>query len=79
MTKLTKLALEQINTRLAAENEGLRKQVADLRMDLSIAQSSAPARSTKPAYVMPEWQAQRAQAMAAAKALAMSHGVAVKV
>ena len=36
MAKLTKLALEQINTRLANENEALRKQVADLQLNLEM-------------------------------------------
>ena len=85
MAKLTKLALEQINAALAAENASLRKQVGDLLMDLSYeraahkAQLVAPAPARRAQYAMPAWQVQRAEAMAAAKALAVAGGHVVKV
>ncbi len=79
MTKLTKLALEQTNATLATENAALRKQVADLEMILKLQHNrtaSTPVR-TKPD--MPQWQVDRAAAMAATKQMAMSMGCVVKV
>jgi hypothetical protein len=75
MTKLTKLALEQINTRLAAENEQLRKEVADLRL-LATMQHTPTQRVARH---MPQWQIDRQQAMNAAREMAMRCGAVVKV
>jgi predicted anti-sigma-YlaC factor YlaD len=75
MPKQTKLELTQINSRLATENADLRKQLADAQLKLEML--------TRPTHRvarhMPNWQAERAASMAAARALAMQHGCVVKV
>lgn len=75
MATRTKLELEQINARLAAENAVLRKQVADLTLINEMQRE--PARRV--AAHMPSWQVQRAEAMAAAREMAMRSGYSVKV
>jgi hypothetical protein len=86
MTKQTKLELVQINTRLAAENEALRKQVADLQHTASM--RAAPAiRTLSPeaeaiitsGIRAPQWQQDRAKAMAAAREAAMRTRMIIKV
>lgn len=87
MASITKLALTQINTRLASENEALRKQVEDLQLSVTIAYDEVHAlgeqladlkeRPTKPAA--PQWQQDRAKAMAAAREMAMRVRMTVKV
>ena len=80
MTKQTKLELVQINTRLAAENEALRKQVADLQHDARVAGDIVAHLSTPaPRYVTPQWQIDRAIAMAAARDMAMRTRMVTKV
>lgn len=68
MTKQTKLELVQINAALAADNEALRKQVADLQLVNEM--HATPTRRV--AYHMPQWQVDRAAAMATARAAAMA-------
>jgi hypothetical protein len=69
---------------LAAENAALRKQVADLKLDIEIARQREAmsqriiAAMTKPA-LRPQWQIGRAEAMAEAKEIAMHTGRSVKV
>lgn len=65
---------------LATENAALRKQVADLTLDIEMLrkQQAAPAPRAQRAYTMPAWQADRAAAMAAAKAAAMRMGRVVQ-
>ena len=74
-TKLTKLALEQINARLAAENEALRKQVLDMQLEVEM--HRAPTRRI--AAHAPAWQLERAESMRQARAIAMHTGHVVKV
>lgn len=75
MTKQTKLELVQINARLAAENADLRKQVADA--SILVEMLSRP--TQRVARHMPQWQLDRAAAMAAAKAAAMASRCVVRV
>lgn len=75
MTKQTKLELVQLNARLATENAALRKQVTDLELIVQL--KHEPTRRV--AAHMPQWQIDRASAMAAARALAMSTRNVVKV
>lgn len=75
MTKPTKLELEQINSRLARENEALRKQVADLEMVSRM--TTIPTRRVM--NHMPQWQIDRAVAMAAAREMAMKTRMTVKL
>lgn len=81
MSKLTKVELVSINARLAAENEDLRKQVADLTLTTELlyaAHGTAP-RTQRTQYAMPQWQQDRAAAMQAARAMAMQSHCVVKV
>jgi hypothetical protein len=77
----TKLELQQTNTRLANENEVLRARVAQLEGDIERITSVASAINTvnqaRPGR--PQWQEDRAIAMAAAKALAVGARIVVKV
>lgn len=75
MATPTKLELVQINKRLAAENEALRKQVADLEMVSRM--TAIPTRRVM--NHMPQWQVDRAVAMAAAREMAMRSGRSTKV
>lgn len=75
MARITKLALEQTNARLAEDNAALRKQVADL--ELIVAMQRTPTRQV--AHAMPTWQVERARSMAAAREMAMRSGYVVKV
>lgn len=75
MATPTKVELVQINSRLAAENEALRKQVADLEMLARM--QSIPTRRIMDH--MPQWQVDRAVAMAAAREMAMKTRMSVKV
>lgn len=68
---ITKSELVRINAALAAENEALRKQVEDLKLEVSIHKA--------PGYIAPQWQAERAKAMAAARDMAMRCRFVVKV
>ncbi len=85
MTAITKLALQQANTALAQDNTDLRALVAKLEGDIeritsvasAVNQMPAP-KAARPAYVPPEWQVERAAAMAAARAAAMQSGRCVK-
>lgn len=77
MTKQTKLELVQINTRLAAENEALRKQVADLELINQL--KHTPTQRVARHMPQPQWQVDRAAAMSAARDMAMRCGYAVKV
>lgn len=74
MTRITKDALVRINAALASDNEALRKQVADLELITSMQRTP----TQRVARHMPQWQQDRAQAMAAARALAMSTGHVVR-
>lgn len=80
MTKLTKLALEQINSRLATENAELRKQIEDLKLAAEMAKPSAESYMTTQlaAKLRPEPSA-RLQAMQLAREMAMRSGRIVKV
>lgn len=75
MAKQTKLELVQINAALAAENEALRKQVADLTLIARM--QHTPTRRV--AHAMPQWQLDRAAAMQAAREMAMQTRMTVKV
>jgi regulator of replication initiation timing len=75
MIKQTKIELVQINAALGAENEALRKQVADLT--LIAAMHTQP--TQRVARHMPQWQQDRAAAMAAARNMAMQARIVVKV
>lgn len=87
--KLTKLALEQLNARLANDNAELRVQLANLQHDFAIVKAEFEqqaahiadtlAQHHKPAHVVPAWQAQRAIDMAEARAIAMATGRCIKV
>lgn len=82
MTKQTKLELVQINAALATENAALRKQVADLEHNARIANEIVATLSTPTQRVarhMPQWQQDRAQAMAAARDMAMRTRMTVRV
>ena len=61
--------IEQINLRLCAE----------LTAVTEVASAINTARKDRPGYVMPAWQVERQQQMAAAKAAAMAHHCVVKV
>lgn len=74
----TKLELQQTNARLARENEELRKQVAQLEGDIMRITSVASAINTVN-DARPQWQKDRAQAMAAAKDMAARTRMTVKV
>lgn len=67
MSTVTKLALTQINTRLTNENAELRARVSQLQSDLVNVTSVASAINS-----VPQWQTDRATAMSAAKAEAMT-------
>lgn len=75
MTKLTKVELVQINAKLAADNEALRKQVADLELIHQLKHTP----TQRVARHMPQWQADRAAAMAAARSMAVATRSVVKV
>lgn len=67
---------------LAAENAALRNEVNTLREQLANVTSVASAINTmqrRSAYEMPQWQKDRAAAMAEAKALAVAGHITVKV
>lgn len=67
---------------LAADNAMLRKQVADLTLDLELARAQQVAQTTpsrRVAAATPAWQAERAAQMALAKEMAMRSGRSVKV
>lgn len=72
---ITKAELVQINSKLAAENEALRKQVEDLRMESAMHRTQ----THRVAPHMPQWQVDRAAAMAAARDMAMRANLVVKV
>lgn len=74
-TKQTKLELVQINARLAAENAALRTQVADL--ELIARMHTTPTRRVQ--HAMPQWQQDRATAMALAREAAMASRCVVRV
>jgi hypothetical protein len=74
------LQLTQTNARLAAENEYLRKKVVDLEADIArITEVASALNAPRPSRPMPQWQIDRAEAMAAARRLAMASHVTVKV
>lgn len=77
---ITKLELQQINARLADENTALRAKVATLEGDIARITSVASAvnRLHTP-QAMPQWQKDRALAMAAAREAAMANHCVVKV
>lgn len=77
----TKLELAQTNARLARENEELRARVAQLEGDIERITSVASAINTVNAArpTQPQWQKDRAQAMAAAKDMAQRSRMVVKV
>ena len=89
--KLTKLALEQINARLANDNAELRAQLAGLQHDFAIVKAEfeqqaaqiaatlSQHKAAQPAHTMPAWQAQRALDMAEARIIAMATGRCTKV
>ncbi|HEY4721062.1 MAG TPA: hypothetical protein VII92_04400 [Anaerolineae bacterium] len=89
MTKQTKIELVQINAALAAENAALRKEVADFEMAADLAASmlsratarihALEAQAPRTKRPLEQWQVDRAQAMAAARALAMANHTVVKV
>ena len=68
MARITKIELQQINARLAAENEALRAELSQLRNDLATqaAQAAQPARAERQA---PELSERRAK-LEAVKAFA---------
>ncbi len=70
MPATTKLALQQINARIAQENEALRTRVTQLELDLQISRKATPFGG----QVTP-----RLAAMQAARELAMRTGKIVKV
>lgn len=82
MTTITKLALQQANNALTADNMVLRAQVAKLEGDIeritSVASAVNRMPAPRPAYVPQAWQVERAAAMAAAKAQAIAMGCVVK-
>lgn len=88
--KLTKLALEQINARLANDNAELRAQLAGLQHDFAIVKAEFEQQAAQisntlaqhkahAAHAMPAWQARRAADMAEARAIAMATGRVIKV
>lgn len=82
MSKLTKMELVQINARLAAENDALRRQVADLEHNARVASELVAHLSTPTQRVarhMPQWQQDRAAAMHAAREMAIHTGRVVKL
>lgn len=68
---------------LRTKCEMLRAQNLQLSTELenvvSVASAINTARKDRPAYVMPTWQVERQEQMAAAKAAAMAHHCVVKV
>lgn len=83
MATITKLALQQINTQLAADNADLRARVAQLEGDITRITSVASAvNHMRPATAsharMPQWQIDRAAIMAAAREQAIQSGRVVK-
>ncbi len=83
MSRQTKLELSQVNTRIAAENEALRKQVADLQLNVElltakVASCEAPAHRIA-RHTTPQWQIDRMAAMTAARELAMRTRMSIKV
>ena len=56
MARITKIELQQINARLAAENEALRAELSQLRNDLATqaAQAAQPARAERQAPELSE-------------------------
>lgn len=84
MANITKLEQSQIINRLTAEAMALRLQVSQLQADLQRVTEVASAvnsmqRPERSAYVMPQWQKDRAAAMAAAKATALATRSTVRV
>lgn len=79
----TKLELTQINARLATENAALRMRIAELEGDIERITSVASAVNTMHtaprAMSQPQWQIERALAMAAAREMAMAARMVVKV
>lgn len=89
MSKLTKVELVQINSKLAADNAALRAQLGAAQADIAVlrkqvneacAMVEAVSRPTmRVQQHMPAWQVARAEAMNAAKTIAMQSGRVVKV
>jgi hypothetical protein len=71
----TKLELIQTNAALASDNASLRKQVVDLSLQVAMLSAS----TQRVARHMPQWQADRAAAMRAAREMAMAARCVVKV
>lgn len=68
--------LQTALTEAVAYNARLQTELANV---CGVASAINTARKDRPAYVMPAWQVQRQQEMAAAKAAAMAHHCVVKV
>lgn len=85
MTKLTKLALEQKNAALAADNAALRQEVEDLKLRLEMARAPRPVirqLSSEAQHIVDARLAPanaRLEAMRAAREIAMATGRVVKV
>lgn len=76
MAALTKSDLVRINTQLGTDNAALRKQVEDLKLELAM--HNAPSHRVAQ-HMQPQWQIDRAAAMAAAREMAMKTRFVVKV
>ena len=78
---MTKIELTQINATLAADNAALRARVSQLEADLlrvtEVASTLNAPRVHR--FDTPQWQKDRAEAMALAKQIAVRSGAMVKV
>ncbi len=77
MATQTKAALQAENAALRTELDTLRTQMRNMASVASAVNSMQ--RGERAPYVMPQWQKDRAAAMAAAKALAMQSRSSIKV